>query len=1336
VKSTSVFDIDSSGYQRRDILESEEGYNPLWRTLGVLAVGGAALAAHKQALGTQPDYAKNVYRWASKFEEVTPNRMGSTLRFSERASSYVVDDLHFSHEELFRGGKLTDQGAHFQRLFGDNVNLEGHLRSAQGKDGLRFKRGQRGSPFLNLEGFDGVKVRFGKAGGHMPGSSTRYNRPLYDKRPDWKWSSNPIDNTWGNFNTWRETQNPKNWTPGAKASNGQRYSAWYSRTEAGEGASVFGRAKNSYDNARRSMGPQLFELFERPQKLLTEFGFGLKQGSYNKVFHIPGIGKGGLLNGLLTKRVLPAAIAITAARWLDYKLDHRPSNAIIDVGLKANVLRADLTDATPGARKTTDWFAENVPGPQYGPLALPLGGAFIGGLVHMGQVAFSDKFAGGDRIARAYRDAEGTTLPAFGLLKRAMAAEGAAGKAKALWGALGTPGKGALIGLAAMLPFIPGMLGSRKTGSELRRIYAGEEDVPIRQGRWWEVGSNAFSGSRITAWRPHSSVLYKSRAWTKSLYGSEKNYWDHNPFLHPIKYLKDPYWLEKEHYKDRPYPVTSPAFSNVPLVGPLLAATLGKVFKPVHRMHEDEWNEKDYTLYSTRLEPKGPDALAAAKPKEEYGLWHAAKQEVRTFAEFIGLPGFIMKSSFNALYPDKNKGKEVYLQGSRQMDSLSRQYYERNMGAGMFVSPETENGLVGYSEPLRRFIQHEGFSPQVNEIQNEMPSWIPGEDHLINFQKGDPYVKVDEGYARLPGAGYAALRPELEGLNPEDYPDINKLSILADVAPYSREYNKIRAVVEKKSHGDTDLRAQYEQVVEQVRQTKESTLQVDQRRFDAPVDKVQGTVKSASFRGVELSEYPGRIFHFSSVGSSMADLVADTLGKSNKLNRSQAANIAEGKLKERDQYLSTVLSEGSKVNLTVGRGAADNSENVRAVFEVDGFNINRALIDQGFGRFRKDLGGAEEQAMHGKVAQALGKYAEAISFEGDNSRWNPLRYLPGQVQTKMWQERTVYSQYLQQEAIGTRMRRWERPIHDFLSPYLRGVAERVADVAIIPEDVQRNRDLDTLTDQLAYLRGLNNAASDPEHRGRYTSQAKRTSVGANLFGSAGYVASTLPNREARYFKKFVEETDPDVRAKILNIVPDETSRALAAQWAKSTEKIKIASGEHPDAIGSQGRMFTEEDRDAYTAADTKLGFGDFLRSVEISKFFSRTGFAMPDSPDSELMNDALDYQDVKLKIVQQEGYDEHDFNLFDDRASLLWRKPYVEGAVQELTSGDGRSQDQLRSAVETMMIAAGNNNGNPDVRTLSQAAPQSHATVRVDAQIDNEESVLNDMRRNPTEYQE
>lgn len=140
------------------------------------------------------------------------------------------------------------------------------------------------------------------------------------------------------------------------------------------------------------------------------------------------------------------------------------------------------------------------------------------------------------------------------------------------------------------------------------------------------------------------------------------------------------------------------------------------------------------------------------------------------------------------IVPSRNKGKDVYYQGSRQMTSTSRRYYEKELGAGVGPSPGF-NEMFGYTEPLRRFIQREGFEPQANEIANTMPSWMPGEDYYTDFKKGDPYIKVDQGFARLPGAGYAALHPELEGVNPEDYPDIHKMAILADVAPYSREYN-------------------------------------------------------------------------------------------------------------------------------------------------------------------------------------------------------------------------------------------------------------------------------------------------------------------------------------------------------------------------------------------------------------------------------------------------------------------------------------------------------------------------------------------------------------------
>jgi hypothetical protein len=82
-------------------------------------------------------------------------------------------------------------------------------------------------------------------------------------------------------------------------------------------------------------------------------------------------------------------------------------------------------------------------------------------------------------------------------------------------------------------------------------------------------------------------------------------------------------------------------------------------------------------------------------------------------------------------------------------------------------------------------------------------------------------------------------------VNPEDYPDINKMAILADVAPYSREYNTARQQVLSQSQGDTALRIEYDKIVDRVRQTKDSGIRMDDRRFTAPVEEIAGTVESA-----------------------------------------------------------------------------------------------------------------------------------------------------------------------------------------------------------------------------------------------------------------------------------------------------------------------------------------------------------------------------------------------------------------------------------------------------------------------------------------------------------
>jgi hypothetical protein len=1312
----------------------DTNYSNLYRTLTLGLVGGATYYAHKNLLNSNPAYAVGLYNAARKFEDIVPNHIGTTFGFSERASSYVLNSVSFHSSQIISNGVLTETGEHFQRIFGDKLDVASSIG-----EGYNFTRTESGSPFLSLEGHEGIKVRFAPAGNRFAGSSYRYNKPLGEHAFKGSFKTNFLEKIWEDFHTIRHNQSPLGNNP-LRGSRGKmsthtrvRFSPWYAKFEDTEGT-IASRARTGFSNFSKAIGPQLFELFERPQTLLSEFGVGLKQGAYNKVLNVPFLGEGGLLNNILLKRVLPIAVGITAAKYIDYKTNHHISSAIINIPLKTNVFRAELTDHLPFTRKITDWYKEREGNlPQYAPIALPFGGLFIGGIAHLAKVV-SGKYniTNSARVNKLIRNAGGSVLPRINVLKAAAKEETLISAAKKAWGAFGLPGKGVLLGLALMAPFVPGMIGSRDTANHLRRIYSGEEDVPVRQGRGWEVGSVPFAGTRITAWRPHESVLMKSHARIKSLYGTEENYWAHNKFLHPLKYIRDPYYLEKLHEKDRPYPITSPAFSNVPLVGPLLAATIGKILKPVVRMHTDEWQVGDnYDLYSSRLEPKGPDALHVAEPREEFSLWHAFKKEVVTMAEFIGLPGFIMKSAFNKAYPNNGK-KPVYLQGSRQIDSTSKAYYEKALGAGMFLSPEIERGFTGYSEPLRRFIQHEGYDPQVNELKNDMPSWLPGEDYLVNFKKGDPYNKVDEGFARLPGAGYEALHPEVTGINPEDYSDIAKLRILGDVAPYSREYQKYAGRVKNEARNSPDLQVEYDRIASQVKQTKESTLQVAKRHFNGAIDSIEGTVTSVDDKGIKLSEYPGRVFSLSSVGTSMADLTAHILGEHN-ITTSQATDMARDKSKSRSQYLSKVLAKGTHIKAIVPRGAVDNSEYVSAVINADGTNVNRELINRGYATFRGDLGGAEEQGMFGTFSKLFGKYNEEMFFQGDQSVLNPLRYVPTPFHTKFAQQRTALSQYKEQESIGTRMRRWDRPIHDFLAPYIRGAISRATGADIIPKEVQHRRDLDTLTDMLKYLRNLNESITDPEHKGKYTSQSKRTNIGANLYSSDSYVASTLPTREARYFRKFVDETDPDTRNSILNVVPEETKQALQAQWIKQAQRIDQAENKTPDGPNpAAGRPYSKDDEEEYKTSGSKLGLGDYLRSRQIARFFFTKKYALPDSKDSPVYNPNIDYEDVKLKIINEEGYDAHDFNIYDDRSQLLWRKPYLDGAVRELTSGDSRSQDQIRLAIEQMMIASGNKN--PDVRYSSMSSVRSRGNVSVDANLDNEQDMLTDMRRNPEDY--
>ena len=1269
-----------SGWQGQD--------SPSWDTAKALTLGATAFAAHKYALRNWSGYAEGLYQTLKKIEQRSPSELFRTFGLSQLASSYTVEEAFLKPEQLFFGKELTPTGKHLERLLGFRPDAD------RFKEGMKFIRTDKGSPYLSLIGEEGYKVRFAERG-RLVGSSARYGADLYEPLPQ-----RPLgEGFFGEVSDWfrniRQGQYPRN--PLAKK---EGFKAAFGGEERvfqplyGRGPGVEGALRGFMGTAERTA----FEAAERPLRLLSNVGLGLPQGSYNKLMHLPFRGEGGLLNELFSRRILPIYLGVTAARYINYKLDNKPLEAIAAAPLKAHLAWAGATDQIPGLRAITDKYAEIVPGPQYGPLALPIGAGAVGGFINYAQVA---------RGARSF------ATPAA-----RKAASKAAFRGGAKWGAL------------LALPFLPGMLGSRQTADELRRQYSGEEEVPIRSGRWWDVGSTPFSGGRIKYFRPHWYALMQAKSEMVATYGSEDAYWEHHPLLHPIKYVKDPYWVERANYYSRPYPITSPAFSNVPLIGPALAATIGRVIKPPIRLHEGDWDINNYTLYSPRLEPNMElGGLPPSRPREEYNLKDVIQREAVSFAEYTGLPGFIATTIYGkAGSPGTGTpGQDVILQGSRQMTSWSRAYYQRELGAA--IGPGTEGGMpFGYSEPLRRFIQPDKLGPQANEIPNLMPRWLPGEDYMINFRTGDPFTKIPEGGARLPGRGYAALHPELEGLKPEEYPAFYRYKILADVAPWSKEYMIYKAQVRKQAKYDTALQIKYDQIEDQVRQMKESTVTFEQRRFTAPVETIAGTIKTATPQGVELQEFPGRTFNLSSLGTTAADLSATALGEQNDLTKTQVVSEVDRRMAGLQAYLQGRV--GMEATLVVPAGTEEHATEARAVIFVDDVNLNQELIDKGLARLRKDFSGPEAQAMYTSVQQSLGRYAETLAFTGEGG---PLRFVPTPFHTKYWNERTALSLYQEQEVYGARMRRWQRPFHDMVAPWARGLYRRVTGQTVIPEEVQYRRDIDEAVDELDYLRGQIQVAANPTGRGRYTSQSKRTNIGANLFGSPGFVATTLPRREKIYFQAFLQETDPDKRQQILESVSPELARALTAQWVKKDVMIARAAGKAVPAVEQGGVLYTKQGLSEYQQARTDLSYSDYMRSKRISEVFNRLGYNVP-GPGSPLWSEGIDYEDVKLKIIQNEGYDYHDFNIYDDRAALLWRKPYVDGAVRELTTGGSSDAERIRQTVERIIIEG--QDKNPSVGVSSQATSVGGSNVIINVNEQGDEAIMQDVRRNSDEYRE
>lgn len=141
------------------------------------------------------------------------------------------------------------------------------------------------------------------------------------------------------------------------------------------------------------------------------------------------------------------------------------------------------------------------------------------------------------------------------------------------------------------LPFIGGLFDTDTVEEYNRETTEGYSAV--RSGRWWLTGSRQpIIGGRIKAWLPNIHRRMESD-WQEVAPGlTPEEYWAQSPlpvpenfFLGPLTHYIQNYAFEQKASSSRPYPESSPAFTERHFIGGLLNATIGPIIKP-KRYHE------------------------------------------------------------------------------------------------------------------------------------------------------------------------------------------------------------------------------------------------------------------------------------------------------------------------------------------------------------------------------------------------------------------------------------------------------------------------------------------------------------------------------------------------------------------------------------------------------------------------------------------------------------------------------------------------------------------------------------------------------------------------------
>ena len=277
---------------------------------------------------------------------------------------------------------------------------------------------------------------------------------------------------------------------------------------------------------------------------------------------------------------------------------------------------------------------------------------------------------------------------------------------------------------------------------------------PVRKGAWWIFGSvNELRGGEIQYWRPNAVRLINSDYKDKSLYDGYFDKWSHsllptptNP-LSPIFGLFDPYWLERKHEDDRPYPISGNMFDDGTPTGIILNTLIGDNIKPQKELHP--WRFRNgVDIYNILNEANDYIRQKAADIGERnYFIINGQDVEPVRFnawnaiTEDDSVQSIVFKNGINLGSVEQTYG--VY-EGAGRIDEdgvpvsngSNRIYGSGEPGEGLVIAGDGGNALgsvgVNYDTAIRNSLKNIGFTPLTDDNFSQILSYLPEDkNHAI-----------------------------------------------------------------------------------------------------------------------------------------------------------------------------------------------------------------------------------------------------------------------------------------------------------------------------------------------------------------------------------------------------------------------------------------------------------------------------------------------------------------------------------------------------------------------------------------------------------------------------